>query len=159
MDLMTPKMLKELPPEGMVLLTYLFNAILRHQYWPNKLKLAEIILIPKPGKDPKEVKSYRPISLLPIIAKLLEKLILRRIYPDFTTSDWIPHHQFGFRRTHSTIQQCHLITHNILKALNNKEYCTSVFLDVSQAFDWVLHPGLLQSDTKKTGTFEKPNKN
>ena len=70
-------MLKELPPKSMILLTYLFNAILRHQYWPHELKLAEIILIPKSGKDPKEVESYRPISVLPIITKLLEKLILR----------------------------------------------------------------------------------
>jgi hypothetical protein len=68
MDLITPKMLKELPQKGFILLAHLFNAILRHQYWPHKLKLAEIILIPKPGKDSKEVKFYRPISLLPIIA-------------------------------------------------------------------------------------------
>ena len=87
----------------MILLTHLFNAILKQQYWPHKVKVAEVTLIPKPGKDPKEVKSYRPISLLPIFAKLLEKLTLRRIDPDFTTSDWIPHHQFGFRRAHSTI--------------------------------------------------------
>jgi hypothetical protein len=131
MDLITPKILKELLQKGMILLTYLFNALIRYQYRPHKLKLAEIILIPKPGKDPKEVKSYRPISLLPIIAKLLEKLILHRNDPDFSTSDLIPHHQFGFRRAHSTIQLCHRITHTILKALNNKEYCTSVFLDVS----------------------------
>jgi hypothetical protein len=98
MDLITPKMFKELPQKGTILLTYLFNAILRHQYWPHKLKLAEIILIPKPGKDPKEVKAYRPLSLLLIIAKPLEKLIFRRIDPDFTSSDWIPHHKFGFRR-------------------------------------------------------------
>jgi hypothetical protein len=57
MDLITPKMLKELPHKGMILITYFFNVILRHQYWPRVLKLAEIILIPKPGKDPKEVKS------------------------------------------------------------------------------------------------------
>ena len=117
--------------------THLFNAIIGHQYWPHKLKLAEIILIPKPGKNPKEVKSYRPISLLPIIAKLLEKLVLRRIDPDFATSDWIPRHQFGFRLAHSTIQQCHRLTHTIIKALNNKGHCTSVFLDISQAFDKV----------------------
>jgi len=42
----------------MVFLAYLFNAILRNYYWSHQLKLAEIILIPKPGKDPKEVKSY-----------------------------------------------------------------------------------------------------
>jgi len=96
-DLITPKMLKELPRKGMVFLAYLFNAIPRHHYWPHQIKLADIILIPMAGKDPKNVKTYRPISLSPIIAKLLEKLILRRIDPDFTTSDWIPHHQFGFR--------------------------------------------------------------
>jgi hypothetical protein len=131
MDLVTPEMLKELPQKGMILLTYLCNAVLRHQYWPHKLKLAEIILLPKPSKNPKEVKSYRPISLLLIIAKLLEKLILCRIDPD------------------NTIQQCHRITHTILKALNNKEYCTFVFLDVSQAFDKVWHPGLLYKMKKK----------
>ena len=142
MDLITPKNAKGITPERHDP-THLFNAIFRHQYWPHKLKLAEIILIPKPDKDPKEVKSYCPISLLPIIPKLLEKLILRRIDPDFSTSDLIPHHQFGFHCAHSTIQQCHRITHTILKASNNKEYCTSVFLDVSQAFDRVWHPGLL----------------
>jgi len=136
-------MLKELPRKGMVFLTYLFNAILRHHYWLHQLKLDEIILIPKPGKGPKEVKYYGPIRLLPITAKVLEKLILRRIDHDLITSDWIPHHQFGFRRSHSTIQQSHRITHTILKAINNKEYCTYVFLDVSQAFDRVWHPGLL----------------
>jgi len=142
-DLITPKMLKELPQKGMVFLTYLFNAILRHHHWPHQLKLAEIILIPNPGKDPKDVKPYCPISLSPIIAKLLEKLILQRNDPAFTTSDWIPHHQFGFCRAHSTIQQCHSTTNTILKAINNKEYCTSVFLDVSQAFDKVWRPGIV----------------
>ena len=65
MDLITPKMLKELPSKGIVFLAYLFNAILRHQHWPHQVKLAEIILIPKPGKDPKDLKSYCPIRLLP----------------------------------------------------------------------------------------------
>jgi hypothetical protein len=137
----------------MILLTYLFNAILRHQYWPHVLKLEEIILIPKPGRDPKEVKSCRPISLLPIIAKLQEKLLLCRITPNFATSDRISHHQFGFRQADSTIQQCHRITHTILKALNNKDYCTSVFLDVSQAFDRVWHPGLLYKIKKHLPSF------
>ena len=121
MDLITPTMLKELQHKGILLLTYLFNAILRLHYWPLSLKVAEIILIPKPGKDPTEATSYRPNSLLPTLAKLLEKLILCRIDPDHTAKDWIPHHQFGFRRAHSTIQQCHRITHTILTALYNSE--------------------------------------
>jgi len=114
--------------------------------------------MPKPGKNPKEVKSYRPISLRPIIAKLLENLILHRIGPDFTTSsDWIPDHQFVFRPAHSTTQQCHSITPTILKAINNKEYCTSVSLDVSQTFDRVWHPELLYKTKKKSANIPSIN--
>ena len=142
-DEVTPIMLKEMSRKGLVLLTYIYNAILKHKYWPNQLKTAEIILIPKPGKNPNNVSSYRPISLLPIISKLLERLLLKRIRSDPNTEEWIPSHQFGFRENHSTVQQIHRITHKIHQALENKEYCTSVFLDASQAFDKVWHPGLL----------------
>jgi hypothetical protein len=57
--------------------------------------------------------------------------------------EWIPHHQFGFRQGHSTIQQIHRVTNIINKALEDRKYCAAVFLDVSQAFDRVLHSGLL----------------
>jgi hypothetical protein len=59
---------------------------------------------------------------------------------DPNTEEWIPSHQFGFRENHSTVQQIHRITHKIHQALENKEYCTSVFLDVRQAFDKVWYP-------------------
>jgi len=71
-------MLKELPKEGLVNLMYIFNAILRLQYWPKSLKIAQIIMIPKPGKNPMDVSSYRPIRLLPTISKVLEKFILKK---------------------------------------------------------------------------------
>jgi hypothetical protein len=61
-DRITVKIMKELPKKGLVVLTYIFNPMLRISYWPKQLKTAEIILIPKPGKDPKELTSYRPIS-------------------------------------------------------------------------------------------------
>jgi hypothetical protein len=48
-------MSKELPKKGLVMLTYIFNAMLRLHFWPIPLKTAEIILIIKPGKDPKEL--------------------------------------------------------------------------------------------------------
>ena len=64
--------------------------------------------------------------------------------------DWIPHHQFGFRQAHSTVQQCHRTTDTINKALEDQKYCTAVFLDVSQAFDKVWHPGLLFKIKKET---------
>ena len=51
LDLITVRMLKELPKEGLVNLMYIFNAILRLEYWPKSLKIAQIIMIPKPGKN------------------------------------------------------------------------------------------------------------
>jgi hypothetical protein len=92
-------------------------------------------MIPKPGKNPTGVSFYRPISLLPIISIVPEKLILKKISEDLNPYDWIPNHQFGFRQAHSRVQQCHRITDVINKAMENRQYCTAVFLDVSQAFD------------------------
>ena len=136
-------MLKELPHEGYQNLLYVLNAVLRPNYWPASLKQAKIILLPKPDKNLTDVSSYRPISLLSVISKVLEKLILKRINTDVNPHSWIPQHQFGFRRAHSTIQQCHRIADAINKALENRQYCTAVFLDISQPFDKVWHTGLL----------------
>ena len=119
------------------------NVHIQLKYWPKSLKTAQIIMILKPGENPMDVPSYRPISLLPIISKVLEKLILRKISKDLNPQDWIPNHQFGSRQAHSTAQQCHRITDVIKKAMDKRQYCTAAFLDVSQAFDKVWHPGLL----------------
>ena len=71
-------MLKKLPKEGLVNLMYIFNAILRLEYWHTSLKIAQITMIPKPRKNPMDVSSYRPISSLPTISKVIEKLILKK---------------------------------------------------------------------------------
>lgn len=142
-DLITPRMLKELPKKGLLTLLYIFNGILRTQHWPKALKTAEIILLLKPGKDPTVPESYRPISLLPTISKIIERLLANRITTDVRYTQSIPDHQFGFRRKHSTIQQVHRLCHTIYTAFEAKQYCTSVFLDISQAFDKVWHDGLL----------------
>jgi hypothetical protein len=105
--------MKELPKKALVMLTYIYNAMIRLSYLPKQLKTAEIILIPKPGKDPREVSSYCPISLLSIVNKLFEKLILRRLNADLKPDEWMPSHQFGFWNHHSTIQQTHRIIHTI----------------------------------------------
>jgi hypothetical protein len=87
LDLITARMLNELPKEGFVNLMYIFNAILGLKYWPKSLKIAQIIMIPKPGKNPMDISSYRPISLLPTISKVLEKRILKNINKDLNPQD------------------------------------------------------------------------
>jgi hypothetical protein len=68
-DKITIRMMKELPKKRLVVVTNIFNAMLRISYWPKQLKTAEISLIPKPGKYSKELTSYRPISLLCTVNK------------------------------------------------------------------------------------------
>lgn len=71
-DLITKKVLKELPQKALRFITILLNAILRLEYFPAQWKVTQIILISKSGKEPEEIKSYRPVSLLPILSKVFE---------------------------------------------------------------------------------------
>ena len=74
-DLITTEVLKRLPNNIIVKLTQIINASLRLLYVPSFWKVAEVVMIPKPGKPATEVKSYRPISLLPILSKLYERIL------------------------------------------------------------------------------------
>lgn len=142
-DLITGEILKHLPRKAIVKLTRLINAAFILKHVPKPWKVAEVIMIAKPGKPPHEASSYRPISLLPVLSKLFEKLLLKRLKPIIEEKDLIPNHQFGFREKHSTIDQVHRITNIIEKSLENKQVCATVFLDVAQAFDKVWHEGLV----------------
>jgi hypothetical protein len=88
---------------GIKYLTQLFNAVLLKEYFPAQWKVTQIILILKTGKPPNELTSYRPLSLLPIVSKVFEKLLLKRLLPVVENNRLIPNHQFGFRQRHSTI--------------------------------------------------------
>lgn len=139
-DEISAQVLKELSKKGIIMLTYIYNACMRLKHVPLCFKTAQIIMLKKPGKPEQDVTSYRPISLLPAISKLYEKLILKRLLP--LVADEIPIHQFGFRRRHTTVEQIHRIVAIINKSFENKKYCAAVFLDVAQAFDKVWHQGL-----------------
>lgn len=141
-DLITGLVLKKLPRIAVVKITQIFNAAFRLKYVPQILKIAEVIMIPKPGKPESELTSYRPISLLPVLAKLFEKLINKRLISVIEENHLIPNHQFGFRSKHNCIEQVHRITTQIEKAIEGKKVCSAIFLDVAQAFDKVWHDGL-----------------
>jgi hypothetical protein len=119
------------------------NACIRLNYIPDAWTTAEVIMIPKPGKNLNEVESYRPVSLLLIMLKRFEKLILKRLKPIIAEKQLVPAHHFGFRKGHSTIDWVNRITDIIEKSLENKDMCSTVFLDIAQAFDRVWHRGIL----------------
>lgn len=142
-DLISGKIIKKLTEKATKKLLFLINACFRLRYVPLQWKVAEIKMIVKPGKQPTDILSYRPISVLPVVSKVFEKLLLKRLLPILEQRCIIPDYQFGFRKGHSTIEQVHRITDVAEKAIEEKLVCSAVFLDVSQAFDRVWHQGLL----------------
>jgi Reverse transcriptase (RNA-dependent DNA polymerase)/Endonuclease-reverse transcriptase len=134
-------LLKNLPRKALVLLTKIFNACLITGYFPDCWKKAKIIPIPKPGKDKTSPNSYRPISLLPCLSKILEKLILTRLRP--TLDKNVPNEQFGFRNKHCTSSQLTRLAQHIRGNFNIKKSTGMLLLDFSKAFDVVWHEGLI----------------
>lgn len=142
-DLIANKFIKNLPRVSILLLQNLFNACLRSYYFPSSWKIAKIIAIAKPGKDPTVPASYRPISLLSNIGKMFEKIILKRLSAFESEKDLFIPQQFGFRTGHSTVQQVLRITEHATINFNKNRSTAMVLLDIEKAFDCVWHQGLL----------------
>jgi hypothetical protein len=93
-DLITGKILQKLPPNGIKYITHLFNASLLLGYFPNQWKVDQIILLLKSRKPPNDPSSYRPISLLPMLSKVFEKLIFHRLLPIIEKQQILPNSAF-----------------------------------------------------------------
>ena len=125
-------------------LKIIFENCLKQCLFPTIWKCANVVPVHK--KNDKNVKSnYRPISLLPIFGKVLEKLMYDSLYSHLVSCDLLNLNQSGFRPGDSTINQLISITHTIFKAFdcNPPRDVRSVYLDISKAFDRVWHDGLV----------------
>lgn len=140
-DQITNLRIRNLPQKALVLMTKIYNACLALAYFPSIWKLAKVIAIKKPGKNSSIPTSYRPISLLPSLAKLFEKVVCRRLQR--VTNDILINQQFGFRHGHSTIQQLARVAENIAQNLNLGISTGMFLLDIEKAFDTVWHNGLI----------------
>jgi hypothetical protein len=86
---------------------------------------SQIIIILKPGNPPNLTISYQPITLLPIVSKVFEKLFIQRLPLRVSNNRLISSHQYGFRQRHSTTEQ----THQIIQRTNEApEISTTILL-------------------------------
>ncbi|KAL3290506.1 hypothetical protein HHI36_023842 [Cryptolaemus montrouzieri] len=136
------KILKILPKNCVEYLNEIVNGILKYQYFPNVWKEAIVICIPKPGKNLSSPSSYRPISLLPAISKVVEKVILTRINAHIDTHSIIPDFQYGFRKNHGTGHQLLRVGEFLTNSFNKRWHAPMLLLDGEQVFDRVWHDGL-----------------
>ena len=94
--------LKHLPRRAVSLLARIFNTVLRAHHFLQTWKHTRLISILKPGKDPAQPSSHRPISLLHTIGKLFEEILLARILHEVNERGLMRDEKFGFRPRHST---------------------------------------------------------
>ena len=89
------------------------------------------------------MNNYRPISKLSCLSKILESFINIQLKSFLSLSSFLSPSQSGFRARHSTISAASLVVNDVIAALDNKQHCAALFVDLSKAFDTVDHHLLL----------------
>ena len=141
-DNITTSILKQCIPEFIDPLVHIFNMSLSTGIFPSKLKIAKVIPLYKKG-DNKIISNYRPISLLSVFSKILEKLMFNRLMSFLNKYNVLYNYQFGFRKNYSSSLALIEVTNMIYNCLDKKEYVLGLYLDLQKAFDTVNHDVLL----------------
>lgn len=141
-DNISTKLLKMMKSSIKVPLTKLINKSLESGVVPQIMKIAKVIPLYK-GKNAEQCTNYRPISLLPSISKILEKIVHKRLYHFLTNQRAFYDSQYGFRPGYSTIAAITEFSSKLLESFDNKLNTIGVFLDLSKAFDTINHTTLL----------------
>ena len=116
--------------------TYLINKSISTGKYPNCLKIGKVLPLFKTGKH-EDPNNYRPITILPAINKIFEKLIFNRLNIFFEKNQIIKNNQFGFRSGYSTELAMCKFYEDALTSLNEKNAMCAILLDLSKAFDSV----------------------
>ena len=142
-DRITGEMLKHLGACSRAVLLQIFNHSWIKGVVPAVWKEAIVIPVPKKEKDKKNPRSYRPISLLSCVGKLLERMINRRLINHLESNNVPSPTQTGYRKHRSTEDQLAYLVENIEDAFQEKRKVLAVLFDLSNAFDKVWKEGLL----------------
>ena len=135
------KIWKLILPYCLPALTYIINTSLTTGAVPKIWKTAKITPIPKNSK-PSNVSDLRPISILPIASKILEKIVLTQVN-EFVNKNILPLEQSGFRKNHSTATTLLKVSNDVATAMDKSLVTILVLLDYSKAFDAINHDLLL----------------
>ena len=114
----------------------IFHSSFNEGIFPEQLKVAKVSPIFKVGNI-EEIGNYRPISVLPIFSKVLERIMYNRTYQYFKENDMFFPKQFGFQVNNSTHHAILNLTDDILTSFEKGQFTLGVFIDLSKVFDTV----------------------
>ena len=133
-DSIPPMIIKQLKENLITPLTIVINKIIRDAVYPDSLKFATIVPIFKKG-DVNDIKNYRPIALLPIINKIIERIILNRLQCFMEKAEVNDNEQYGYKKNIGTSDAIQKFCHDITTYLDKRECVIVIFMDLSSAFD------------------------
>lgn len=117
-DRITTTMLKYVSPRVAIQLCHIFKATFNNAYFPLEWRMALVMAFPKSGKTHTSPSNYRPISLLSVLSKAFERVILSQISAHIGANKIIIDEQFGFKPEHSTQLQLLRVTEFISMEMN-----------------------------------------
>ena len=124
-------------------LTHAYNLCIEQNIFPSQLKDAKVIPLPK-TKDLNDPANYRPISILSVLSKPLERHVHKYLLRHLENNNLIVSSQSGFRPKHSCQTALTKMCESWLTAINNESVVGAVFLDFHKAFDTVDHTILMK---------------
>lgn len=148
-DGVTMKFLRLILNEVKYALEHIFNYCLQSGVFPSEWKCANVVPIPK-VTNPNNCADFRPVSILCVLAKALEKIVHDQLYDYAEVNELFNPLQSGFRKGHSTVTALVKVADDIRKSIDDRKMTLLVLLDFSKAFDRVNHK-LLVVKLKKLG--------
>ena len=124
-------------------LCYIINKSLLNGIFPDKLKIVKVVPLHKGGST-EDLNNFRPISLLSIFDKIIEKIMHKRLYHFLELHNVLFDNQFGFRKNNSTSYALMEITEKIKESIDNGKYGCGIYIDLRKAFDTVNHNILIK---------------
>ena len=123
----------------------IYNQCLKLKHVPYLWKISVIRILPKPLKDDYTVpNSYRPIGLISVFARTLERIIERRLRGYLVTNKLISEQQYGFMAGKSTDHALYTIDKSLDESMRKNENTALISLDIRGAFDHAWHPSLIK---------------
>ena len=141
-DGVSPRVIREVAREIGGPLSRLFNCCIRGGFYPECFKVARVVPVFK-GGDPTEFSDYRPVSVLPVLSQLFERVLKVRLVEFLESHGVITPGQYGFRSGHSTSMAILDMVEKVRAAWGRGNVALGVFIDLKKAFDTVDHGVLL----------------